>query len=502
MKKYLSLVFIFLSFSQLYPKGRERYSQTFMFTRPLHTNFFAEQQLWHNFIYSKKGDGLGTLQVCPMFSYSISRDKVERYFLMEDKNILSVKSDRTALKDIWGGWLRLQGAYQDSVNPNPDFSGNMTMDPSQWQFGCTVEYNQDLKKFIKWDFFKNFWFAALIPIVYTNNNLNLAQSSVENAASSGIRDIIEAFRPNDWKNAKIRGSRDFAGIPEIQLKLGTEFLDRKDAQVSLYSHILIPTCHKPHADYMFNAVAGHGRHFGLGSGVNFQIPLNSEYVDYLFAIFLNVEQVYLFENNQHRTIDLRGKPYSRYLMFNHKDSVIQAAVPGVNTEIPGVNILTPEFKCSPKNMVDLSVGVRFGRPNKFEGEIGYDLWAHGDEELRLKDKWDASYGIAGSSDDGTIPFAAGKTASLSTISKQKGTDTTIGGYNDGDDFNVIHEKDLDIKSGAIREALTHRIHMGLGYGHKGSKTGIFFGMGAFVEWPHQNTALSMWGMWFKGGATF
>ena len=269
MKKYLSLAFVFLSFSQFYPKGRERYSQTFMFTRPLHTNLFAEQQLWHNFIYSKKGDVLGTLQVYPMFSYSISREKVARYFLMNGKNILSVNSDRDAYKDIWGGWLRL-----------PDgFSGDMTMDPSQWQDGCNIEYNQDLKKFIKWDFFKNFWIAALIPVVYTSNNLNLAQYNVENAANSGIRDIIDAFRPSDWKYAKIRGTRDFTGIPEIQLKLGTEFLDRKDAQVALYSHVLIPTCHKPHADYMFNAVGGHDRHFGWGGGVNFQIPLNSEYVD-------------------------------------------------------------------------------------------------------------------------------------------------------------------------------------------------------------------------------
>ena len=65
-----------------------------------------------------------------------------------------------------------------------------------------------------------------------------------------------------------------------------------------------------------------------------------------------------------RTFDLKGKPYSRYMLFFDK---------GTNSLVPGINVLTKDCNVKPHNYVNVITGIRF-KYYKAVGEIGYELW--------------------------------------------------------------------------------------------------------------------------------
>jgi hypothetical protein len=119
-------------------------------------------------------------------------------------------------------------------------------------------------------------------------------------------------------------------------------------------------------------------------------------------------------------------------------------------------------------------------------DLGYNLWAHGSENLRLRElSRNEIFGIAGS--------APGITASESTIDHQAPDDPT---------FVSIFNSDLYLKSGASRSSLGQGIHGSFGVTHTGSNCDLLLGLGFWVEFPQKNTSLKNMGFWVKSGASF
>lgn len=218
---------------------------------------------------------------------------------------------------------------------------------------------------------------------------------------------------------------------------------------------------------------------GVGGGVNFQIPLNKPRDGYVCCFILDLESVILIRNKQHRTFDLRGKPWSRFMLMN-----TLGAQP--NTNIPGVNLLTYKATIKPFNMVDFAMGWRFKSP-RVEFETGWGVWGHGYERVEhLKDiNNHVIYGIAGT--------APGTTAHLSTIEQQAPNDPY---------FVPITLGDIDEHSASNAGALNFRVFFSGGLTKKGETKDSVFGAGWSIDLPYKNSSLQVWNVWIKLGATF
>ena len=245
---------------------------------------------------------------------------------------------------------------------------------------------------------------------------------------------------------------------------------------------------KANPAYLFSPFIGNNQHWTIGSGVNFQFPITQRDVTFPILFFFNIEHQYLVPNHQYRTFDLKNKPWSRFLLLNAADGSV--------SNVPGVNVLTRRVTVRPDSFVDLSTGLRVTRGG-FEGEIGYDLWAHGKERIKIhrtvckncnEEVVVSDYGIAGST--------AGVSASDSTISTLASDDGT---------FVPLQDFDLNLNSGAAQAALVNRMHASMGFGSKnGANEGLegFINAGVFYDMPQNNAALKQWGGWAKVGASF
>ena len=459
-------------------------SQTFFYPRPVYNNTALKQSIWHRMYSAKEAAPHSAFQVIGMYQETLNSKKVINYFTFDCKQCLTVKGDNYKCeRDIRAEWLGINDA---------NFSGEFSLNPHQRQAGVLIDYLQDVSHYIEGEFFENWWIGVTVPLIVVKNDIGICQSIISEPINVQP-DIIEAFNQEDWKYARLSPcEHKNLGLGNIYLKLGTDFLSQDGNEVGLYSSFILPGDRVRDPKYLFDAFVGNNRHFGVGMGVNLALRLNEQDHPLGIILFANIENELYFDNTQKRTFDLKGRPWSRYLLFNSIDG---------ERDIPGVNVLTREVKIKPFNIFDLSTGLRF-QTCRFEAEIGYDLWGHGDQRILLKQPWDNDkYGIAGQGNlDTDCPrLKIGATASDSTISEQSPNDVDENGDHV---FVSVRMNDLDFSSAISRETLTNKFHFALGYVYQGQKLDWFIGAGAYWENPENNGAFEQFGAWGKLGASY
>lgn len=472
----------------------EKYSRTMMFTRPISEQLSTQMALWHNFLFKQQGSVAAAVQAMYVQEGSFGSAPAARYFLFNGLNELHFAGDALVdcsqkQRDVRAEWFGL-----------PDnFQGNMTIRPQQRQRAVSISYAQGLRRFSAHPFFDDMWLSIIAPFVWVRNDMQLQQFDIVNPSEQlpsdqFPHDIKEAFCQPSWQNAKICCEQEIFRLADLRLLIGRTYLHENLFQLAYYSILSFPTGNKPDPEFLFSPNAGHNYHFGYGAGVHFQIVLNRDPSPITSCFFLEFEGIFFARNHQWRTFDLKGKPWSRYLLFVRDD------LPVGQEPTPGVNVLTRYTKVRVYGSYDFSAGFRFIK-NSFEAEIGYDIWGHGQERLYLSCKCPSNscapkFGIAGpvtSEDDCPV------TASTSTICRQGVADVDA----DGDPLFVpISDNDLDPFSAAAQSTFNNKFHVSLGFVREGKLWDTLFGVGFYYDMPHSNRALKVMGGWGKIGVSF
>lgn len=445
----------------------DKNSQTFLFTRPAYQNISSNQAGWHSSLFDINKHTAAQAHITYQESYK--SDHIKEYFLLPDRT--HVKFNSTAVdRDVLPEWFALP----------TNFNGLMTVAPTQKQINATFEFRKDLGPLLNISVFKDWWITAATAVLHVENNLNLTQSNLQNTAAStlNVYDIVTAYNNPDWKYLKSNGHTKDTHIAHIQIAFGTTVLSTPFAYASSYSGISIPTHKKITNKTMFEAQAGYNGHVGIIWGLNLQAPLTNENAHLQTLFVINLENNFLIRNHQYRTFDLKEKPWSRYITMRKKDQTTDITT-------PGVNVLTHIARVSPHALVDFSSGIRFSY-KAIELDLGYGLWAHGGETIKLTTPFKEEYGIAGTTTN--------TSASGSTIKTRASNDAT---------FTVIKESDINLSSGAMLPSLIHKIYINLGCKQRGIKADFHTTVGGFVEIPRNTTkGLATWGISAKAGGAF
>ncbi len=481
MERYRYKVLILLiSIPSFISAFNDRFSQSFMFTRPAFFNVAMAQPGWHNYAFDQ-GCKNHALQFIPYRQHTMKNKKNVTYFFIDGKKDMTVKGDSAIgttanpnNRDIRAEWIGLPA----------DFDGSFCMKPEQRQQGAILEYKLSLKNLVPWCFFNRMWVG--ISGVYNDvqNEINFEQSIAQTFNTSPAT-IKQALDPDSWCYGKFTDKTESSGLGEVRMSFGTRFIDRGDWQFGFSTYLSIPGQGGINSNSIFEAFRGFDGHVGWGSIVNIQMPLSPCNSEAIVAAFFDAESTFLFSTKKHRSIDLCNKPWSRYLLLNKTDG---------ETNVAGINVLSPKVRISPYNIVNLAAGIRF-KYRCLDTEMSYGLWTHGDEKIKLKHKWKEEYGIAGTGTT-TLPdgTTVGNSASGSAINFQATNDKT---------FTPIQENDLDFKSAASRATISQFAQGAIGVTSQ-SSTGAkgFAFIGGFFEYAHKNCMLSNWGYWVKIGASF
>jgi hypothetical protein len=455
-------------------------SETFMFTQPVTHHRAIIEPAWHTLVHDNTyhSSTLRAIQMIGYYQHSLADKKVSEYFLINRKTLLSVRGDTAPgahTRDVRAEWLGIS---------NPEFSGYLSINPSQVQAGFTLEYLYQLPPWENIACTYAWWLDLQLPFVMMRNSMQLEQHDVSHPGTDYPSDIVQAFAQPAWHYAKIAGPMKRMQFSQLTIDIGFDYLACDGFEISCYGGLCVPFIKPQNPEYLFSPFLGNNGHLSIEAGVLFQIVFN-EYSDCAsWCWFVELENHFLISNEQCRTFDLKGKQWSRYLLYNHIDGP-------PNQNIPGVNILTQKVKAHPYSMVDFYTGFRHNTAHT-ELELAYSIWGHSDEQLELRCPFPQVYGIAG---NGSLPGKPGSAASASksTIAFQAENDA---------EFITISAFDLNLSSAAARSALNHTLSLALSFFVSKASCDTFINIGGFYEAPQKNSALRLWGSWVKIGAQF
>lgn len=493
MKKFIAALLI-LACPTMYALT-EATNHTIMFPKEGFGSFAVHQASWHNMVYNKQEHGAAT-QVYAYLQSSLPNDHESEYFTFDNLKSVSVKSGsatgnpeafnkQSFTRSILGQWL----GFTAADNINTDFS----ITPEQKQYGLIFEVSQDLKNLIDWSFFEHLSIGISAPITHIENKLSFkGDTTILNrlqGKSSGSLNFSEGMQylklDTDTQTA--------TNLANVKLNLGTKYQSEDDILIATNTTLTIPLAGHVANRKLFEPIVGYNGHIVMGSNVSFQIPLLVSKAGLSRVCgFFGLENKFLLQNHQPRTFEIRNKPFSRYMPILDRHS---------NTLIHGTTAFTKECLVEPFNIVDFIMGVRFKYKDSV-GEIGYELWGHGTEQVSIKDDnpWDNKrYAIPAIDQNLTLQKDGNDilTASKSTINYAADKD---GATTDGNIY--IKSTDLNMQAAAASTALVHRGYATVGFTKKGTKRDCFANIGLFMEASQNNAAFNNWGGWFKLGFTF
>lgn len=481
---YVAPILLLITTTISYAAPQEVYARSFMFIRSIHDSLATRNALWHDFIYRKHGKIRGSWQAIGLGQQSQSLSKTQHYFLPKNKDTVRITGDAITseffTRDVRAEWIGLPSEFQ----------GTLRIDPLQSQSGGYLEYNQDLETFSDNWFFKNAWFSCSVPFIFVENQFNPCQFDVENPqaeTSTGPKDILQAFNQPSWQYDKFPTARQHkAGAAEFRLDVGKNFIG-EHLTCAYYTYFSAALSPKQNPEYLFSPYVGNDHHWSIGAGIHMDFLISQASVKADWSFIIDLEYAYLIHNKQHRTLDLFGKPWSRFMQFRRRNAPPDEL-------IPGVNVMTIPLVIRPYGIFDFCVGWRV-KMDMVVCELTYSVWGHDEQKVKLRDTFlgsfcDNEYGIAGAGTIVVEGMTVGASASKSTVSNQAADDAT---------FVPITKYDLDFQSAAGSSATNHKAQFVVGIERTNTPIETFAGFGAYIDMAQKNGALQSWGIWGKLG---
>jgi len=447
-----------------------------------------KQTSWHRML--KQGSGAdipwgGTVQLIPFYSASNKEGGMGKYFGTSNKNALKV--------DKAGENVEIQSnLIMHQYNDDPDLAGILKLNPKHTTYGAYISYNQELENIQK-----GLYFQVNFPLVHVENNLNpvVTNETKDNMTGTpqGILDFFSGSYTNSsdknkqsaLSHAKIVSGNDKTGIADIELLIGYKLAEKADHMVCGEIKFIIPTGGRPTGEYLFPALVGNGKHWGVGSALSASMNITKSKSS-SFECILSVDYKYLFKADQKRTIGYRNglaatqtaEDTAAYSPWGH---YIIGGENGKKGLFPLANILTRDVSVYPGGKLHGHASFAYHRDNT-TFDFGYAFFAQEGEKVNVK-MWE---------DDKYAP-AAPEFETVSTFDVTN-INHVIGG--------PINKTELDPNKAATPAIFKSSIYAAIAYTLSEWDNPFMLGCGVSADWTHDNSNPTGYVLWAKVGATF
>jgi len=464
-------------------------NKTFMSVPTPHDYLPMKQTSWHRIIKQGSQDEHpfgGTLQIVPFYRTSNRESSLGKYFGTNGKNELTVAPPGPNV-DVQ---TSLIAHRHDTVSP---FSDLIKLNPEHTTCGAYFSYQQDLDKL------NNRLFLRFnIPVVEVTNDLHLTNTSPDKdtVTNKNILDFFNGtFKQTDVENlqepltsAKIDGPNKNSGVADVECMLGYMLTEKEEYEMSGHIKVVLPTGNEPTGEYLFEAIVGNGKHWGIGAGIDAALNISKSETD-SFEFLAHLDYTYLFREDEKRTIGFRNGINNVGPGSTREDlSVVlpwfQYVLGGENGKmgtLPLANILTRHVSVLPGSKLQGHASFAYHR-NDTTFDFGYSFFAQEGEKVRIK-SW---------TDDKYAPAAPGY--DTSNAFDMSNANQVLGGW--------INASELDPELAATPAILKHSIHGSIAYTHSDWKNPFMLAGGFSVDWTQDNATPTGYTLWGKVGVSF
>lgn len=336
-------------------------------------------------------------------------------------------------------------------------------------------------------FRETWWYSVELPVMNVKNSVDLIETYTygpfpANQAVTGfygpngqtflpVATMTDAFRQLGMQYGKIDATQGKTGIADVTIKVGCDIINHTDLYLSPYGGVVFPTGNKPKGIYVFEPIVGNNHHYGLLGGVTSYAAF-AEGKEGKAWIGGSINARYLFANSQHRLLDLKNRPWSRYLSMYQNDA---ARVAGQVTF--GANLMRQELRVKPGFSADADLNFSYVG-NCYHVIMGVNTNMASTEQVSLANNWQLGPQVADISGNG-----AGYVQPSRGIGNVYGPDFSGTSY--------IQETELDFVGAAHPGYVAHTLYIDIGKQYQATHL-YTYNFGGAYEFAHTNAVMNRW----------
>jgi hypothetical protein len=202
------------------------------------------------------------------------------------------------------------------------------------------------------------------------------------------------------KFAKISACREAkTTLADIHLTLGYNFLNCDNYHFGLGLRLVAPTGSRPDGEFFFEPMIGNGKFWEIGAHITSHAALWTGCDDTInLNFYADATITHMMSAEQRRTFDLKGKPFSRYMLAQQLGTPIINGLGGTNNPpvgapltgsiaqfqevfTPLANISTLDVRVSIAIQAELAAQLTFGW-NNMRWDLGYNFWTRSCEKIK------------------------------------------------------------------------------------------------------------------------
>jgi hypothetical protein len=466
--------------------------KTFYSVRPQYQSAMpVKESLFYDRAFAATCGWSVAIELVPFYSRTTKSKDLAKYFMYRGKtelladNTQNYSGEENLSRDIDVRHFNIR--YQGKL-----FRSLIQFRPRQTVAGLGITWRQYLHAKDACE--KNWWLELSGPIYHVKNEMHLQEKQQDlpdqtNLGPDSNVNMTEGFKGGtanfDIKFGKINGARKKTGFADLEIKLGYDVVCEDSYHADFWLGILVPTGNKPKAEYMFEPIIGHNKHWGIIGGAHYGVELWSA-CDSSLNWEVAFAGKYFFKNDETRMFDLKFRPWSRYMLVIPEDNAF------TREDLKnGSEFFTGKMQVTPRFQGNINSAFVYTGCN-IQAEVGYNFWACQAEKVRLDKAWQEGPAI--------LDIYSGGGGSKINLLSNIGNDNSGAGVLYSAETR-IKESDLDLASAAHPAAQSHTVYGALGYRWDEWCWPTFVGFGGSYEFSAVNTAVNRWTVWGKLGVS-
>lgn len=354
----------------------------------------------------------GSFSITPEYSQSFNNQNLANcLFGLENCNnhntCITISGSRTANRnpnDWLADYFYLPTDYKSNISFNPTIKNAIT----------------DLNLYLGLDeIYCGLFFRVHLPITWTQWNLNFCEQIIDAgtegydagyvSANTVVRgQLLPSFSSYAMGNAATgvsdvqldslqfaqidKCSHEITRLAELQLVLGLNFINAPAYHFGAGIRMAAPSGSRPKGEMFFEPMVGNGKHWEFGAQFTGHAQLYAR-CNHELGIYSDLNITHLFRTNQRRTFDLKGKPFSRYMLAEKLSIPVNNELAGENNGTfiaPSAqfkNEITPVANLTNQNVLvsvgaqfDLAIQLTYAYKN-LNWDLGYEVWGKSGEKI-------------------------------------------------------------------------------------------------------------------------
>jgi len=317
-----------------------------------------------------------------IFQDSFNGSKSAPFFLGNDNK--SVLVDQNEDGDINSDWFHIQTVT------DTNYQSTLTVAPHRSAIGLCLR-----GQYLLDDLLPGLWAAACLPLMQVTHNLHVSEK--QNSAnridpSSPFGSVLGALDWDNWRAGKwTNTAQSLTGFDDMVCQLGIDIEGPMESLQQIALEVVVPLGGRPTGQYLFEPLIGSQGAFGVGASIKTILPFLSIGKSCLLSYVGHLGYRCHFQSHQARLFDLRGQPFSRFLVY--MDTSLIPDIANVTLKASnGGNFFIRDTLVTPGPTGQSISGLEFSFGNH-RINVGYLYWWRVAEQVTFAGPLDRTFSV-------------------------------------------------------------------------------------------------------------